>query len=257
MRPLDHDRYCTEVVTQTRQFAAQLSTAQLSLPVPACPGWTLADLGRHVGGNLRTVGTAVLTGRPVDDTGSQVPGASGPADNDPVAMEAWLLTEADRFASAMLAAGPAAEVQVWGIEGTTAFWARRAAHDVVVHRADVAAALGSAYHVAPDMAADAIDELLELFEGEDVELGPAGRSIHLHATDTGGTEERAAEWFIELDDEGFGWRRAHGRATVTLRGPLSDLLRVFHRRLPPRSEGLEVLGETALLDRWLQQVALR
>jgi len=46
-------------------------------------------------------------------------------------------------------------------------------------------------------------------------------------------------------------------ATVTLRGPIADVLRVFHRRLPADSGRVEVLGEADLLPFWLERVPLR
>jgi hypothetical protein len=67
----------------------------------------------------------------------------------------------------------------------------------------------------------------------------------------------AAEWLIELGADGFTWRRGHEKATVALRGPLADVLRVFYRRLPAGSERVEVVGDAALLDFWLERVSLR
>ncbi len=114
MALLTHDRYCDEVITQTDLLRDTLQGADLSLDVPTCPDWTLAQLVRHIGGNLR-----------------------------------------------------------------------------------------------------------------------------------------------ELGADGFTWRRGHEKATVALRGPLTDVLRVFYRRLPADSERVEVLGEAALLDFWLERVSLQ
>jgi hypothetical protein len=146
---------------------------------------------------------------------------------------------------------------------STSFWARRAAIDLVIHRADAAGTVRAGYAVAPDLAADAVDELLELISDPQVagssphlaELRGPGGSIHLHATDAEPALE--AEWLIELVADGFTWRRGHARATVALRGPLADVMRVFWRRLPAGSERVEVLGDAALLDFWLQRVAIR
>ncbi|MDX5568771.1 hypothetical protein PYK79_43110 [Streptomyces sp. ID05-04B] len=44
-------------------------------------------------------------------------------------------------------------------------------------------------------------------------------------------------------------------ATVVLRGPLTSVLLAFYRRLPPDSPGLEVLGERAVLEFWLENTA--
>jgi uncharacterized protein (TIGR03083 family) len=259
---LGHDRYCDEIIAQTDLFRDLLKGRDLSVTVPTCPDWTLAELARHIGGHLRSVETAVRTGTAVRDPGRQVPDAAGPDGDDPATLDAWLADAAARFAATLRDAGPAAEAWVWAFQRSTAFWARRAAQDLVIHRADAAGTVHADYTVAPELAADAIDELLELFSDPDVaassprlaELRGPGRSIHLHATDT--EPGLAAEWLIELGTDGFTWRRGHEKATVALRGPLTDVLRVFYRRLPADSERVEVLGEAALLDFWLERVSL-
>src|SRR6266536_351413 len=227
---LGHDRYCDEVVTQTDLLRDLLKGSDLSVTVPTCPDWTLAELVRHIGGHLRSVETAVRPRTAVDQPDTQ---------------------------------GPAAEARVWALRRSTAFWARRAAHDLVIHRADAAVTVRADYTVAPEVAADAIDELLELISDPQVagssprlaELRGPGDSIHLHATDT--EAGLAAEWLIELGTDGFTWRHGHQKATVALRGPLADVLLVFYRRLPADSERVQVLGEAALLDFWLERVSLR
>jgi uncharacterized protein (TIGR03083 family) len=263
MTVLAHDRYCDEVITQTDLLRDILQGADLPVTVPTCPDWTLAELVRHLGGHLRSVEMAVRTRTAVEDPGRQVPDVAGPDGDDLVALDAWLAEGAARFADTLRDAGPDIEARVWAFQRSTAFWARRATNDLVIHRADAAGTVHADYAVAPDLAADAIDELLELISDPQVaassprlaELRGPGRSIHLHATDT--EPDLAAEWLIELGTDGFTWRRGHEKATVALRGPLADVLRVFHRRLPADSERVEVLGEAALLDFWLERVSLR
>ncbi|WP_320779684.1 maleylpyruvate isomerase N-terminal domain-containing protein, partial [Streptomyces sp. CRN 30] len=92
MTPLAHDRFCDEIIRQTRQLSALLADgADLGATVPTCPDWTLEELVRHVGRALlwtehivRTRATADL---PVDD----VPGTGGPARRgDAGALREWL-----------------------------------------------------------------------------------------------------------------------------------------------------------------------
>lgn len=259
---LGHDRYCDEVIAQTDLLSDVLKGADLSVIVPTCPDWTLADLVRHIGGNLHAAEMAVRTGTAVGSPDQQVPEGTGPAGDNPAALDAWLAEGAARFADTLRQAGPAAQAQIRGLQRSTAFWARRAAHDLVIHRADAAGTVGADYAVAPELAADAIDELLELISDPQVaaasprlaELRGTGKSIHLHATDTAAGS--AAEWLIELGPDGFTWRHGHEKSTVALRGPLADVLLVFYRRLPADSERVEVLGEAALLDFWLERVSL-
>src|SRR6266545_6292121 len=229
MTLLGHDRYCDEVIIQTDLLRDVLKGADLSVIVPTCPDWTLAQLVRHIGGNFRALETAVRTSTAVVDPGKQIPEVAGPAGDDPAALDAWLAEGAARCADALRRAGPAAVAQVWVFQQPTAFWARRAALDLVVHRADAAGTVSADYTVAPELAADAIDELLELMSDPQVaassprlaELRGPGKSIHLHATDT--EAGLAAEWLVELGTDGFTWRRGHEKATVALRGQLADV----------------------------------
>jgi uncharacterized protein (TIGR03083 family) len=259
MPPLPYDRFCDEVVTQTGLLRELVAGADLSVTVPTTPDWDLAKLLRHIGGNLRALETAVGTGTAVTEPEGQVPDHGGPPGDDPAALDAWLASAAERAAETLRRAGPEVQAQLWTVRWPTALWARRAAHDLVVHRADAAGAVGAPYAVAPDLAADAIDEFLDLLrnlppaEPRSAD-GPAG-TVHLHATDGGSGQE--LEWLVELAPPTFTWRRAHERADVAVRGPLADLLRVVTRRLPPSADGVEVLGDRALLDAWLERLVLR
>lgn len=266
MTSLEHGRFCDEVVNQTGLLVATLEDADLSANVPTTPDWDLSDLVRHIGGNLRSLETAVRTGEAVTDPGRQIPGHGGPPGDDPAALFAWLSEAAGRCAATLRAAGPEVEAQLWTVRWPTAAWARRAAHDLLVHRADAAGTVGAAYTVAPDLAADALDEFLELFSSPqvagaapDAEAGDPGPSgtIHLHATDTGPSPEVPSEWLVELASPTFTWRHAHEKATVAVRGPLTDVLLVAYRRLPPDADGVELLGDRAVLDAWLERVSLQ
>jgi uncharacterized protein (TIGR03083 family) len=266
MPGLGHDRYCDEIVAQTDLLGDVVSGADLSVTVPTTPDWTLADLVRHIGGNLRSLEQAVRTGTAVTEPERQVPGHGGPPGDDPAALDAWLSEAARRCAATLRAAGPDAQAQMWTVVWPAAAWARRAAQDLVVHRADAAGAVGAAYTVDPDLAADALDEFLDLMSHPQVaeaaaadgdpSPGPGpGGTVHLHATDTG--PDVASEWLIELTSPGFTWRHAHDKATVAVRGPIADVLRVAYRRLPPDTEGVEVFGDRSLLDALLERLVLR
>lgn len=255
MTPLSHDRYCDEILAQTDALRAVLTGADLTATVPTCPDWTLRELAVHVGGAHRWVGEIVRTRAAEDIPEDKVPGSEGPDGDDPAALDAWLAEGAAATVAALREAGPDAEVWTWAWERRTAFWARRMTHETAVHRADAALAARAPYTVDADVAADTIEEWLRIVsfaqEGGDpeaAELSGGGRSLHLHATDVPG-----AEWLIEFGDDRFTWRHAHEKATVALRAPLTDLMLVFNRRLEPTSPRVEVLGDAALLDFWLDR----
>jgi len=266
MTSLPHDRFCDEVVTQTGLLREVVAGADLSATVPTAPDWTLAGLLGHVGGNLRALEQAVRTGTPVTEPDREVPGHAGPGGDDPAALEAWLASAAEAAAATLRSAGPDAEAQLWMVRWPTAAWARRAAHDIVVHRADAAGTVGAAYRVDGDLAVDAVDEFLDLLSDPAVagsgdgraraggDPGPGG-TVHLHATDAG--PGLPAEWLVTLEPPTFRWRHAHEKATVAVRAPLADVLRVVTRRLSPDAAGVEVLGDRAVLDAWLERLRLQ
>ncbi|MEU9116129.1 maleylpyruvate isomerase family mycothiol-dependent enzyme [Streptomyces sp. NPDC048483] len=259
---LTHDRYCDQLLAETTQFRQILRDADLSATVPTCPDWTLADLARHVGGAHRWAGTIVAT-RATEFVSLRSQVLKGPDGKDPDALDAWLAEGVEGTVAALREAGPDTEVWTWSPVQRAGFWARRMTHETVVHRADAATATGTAFDVPQDVAADCLEEYLQLWalpvlterraEHAADPFGP-GRSIHLHATDT--PPELHAEWFLDLTGDRLTHRRTHEKATVALRGPLTDVLRVVHRRLPADSDRVEVLGDRALLDRWLTWASL-
>lgn len=253
---LTHERYCDEIVRLTDELRATLMGADLDTTVPTCPDWTLRELALHVGRAQRWAGEIVRTRATEAVAPEKVP-ARAPEGDDPAALDAWLADGAAGTAAALREAGPQTEVWSWVREQRAGFWARRMAIETVVHLADAALAAKVPYTVAPELAADTIDERLQILafaqaqgDPRGAELRGAGRSLHLHATDV-----PDAEWLIELGEDGFTWRRAHGKATAALRGPLTDLMLVFNRRLAPDSDRVEVLGDAGLLDFWLARTA--
>ncbi|KUN01654.1 hypothetical protein AQI95_30255 [Streptomyces yokosukanensis] len=259
MTLLAHDRYCDEIAHQVEQLRAVVTSgADLSATVPTCPDWSLEDLVRHMGGALRWVDTLVRTRAQENVPAERIPLAKGPEkQGDAAALDEWLAETGDLVVAALREAGPDTAVWAWAGVANSAFWARRMAHEITVHRADATLAAGLPYEVAPDIAVDALDEWLQLVQWVQrnmphdaaKDLRRPGSSIHLHATDPA----LNAEWLIELGEESIAWRRGHEKATVALRGPVTSVLLAFYRRLPLDSPGLEVLGERELLEFWLRR----
>lgn len=258
--PMGYDRHCAEIAVQADLLRSSLGDADLTTPVPSCPGWNLGQLLRHLGGAHRWAETIVRTRATQPPSDEDFRDLSGYTDRDPDVLGAWLAEGAAQLADTLRAAGP--DAQMWtAVPGeTAAFWARRFAHETVVHRADAVLALGAEFTVDEDVALDAVDEWMQLgslpmmfeFHPEMRALLGPGRTLHLHASDT--APETGAEWLVDLTGDSITWRRAHEEAAVTVRGPLTDLLLVVYRRRPARGEGLEIVGDTQLLDFWLERV---
>ncbi|MER7133321.1 maleylpyruvate isomerase family mycothiol-dependent enzyme [Streptosporangium saharense] len=258
--PLGHDRHCAEIVTQTDQLRAAVAGADLAAPVPSCPEWNLAQLLRHVGHGHRWAETIVRTraSAPPPDTALRDLPADVP--QDPAELDVWLADGARRLAETLREAGPHARTWVPVETETSGFWARRFAHETLVHRADATLAAGREFTAGQEVAVDALDEWMELAslpQMLDVNprqrelLGP-GRTIRLHATDAG--VQAGAEWVVDLTGDAVVCRRGRERAAVALHGPLTALLLVVYRRRPARGGGVEILGDEWLLDFWLDRI---
>lgn len=261
MTRLGYDRYREEAGRQLALFRETLVGADLTVTVPTCPEWTLGELARHTGGALRWVEAHVRTRAEKHIPESDVPGVPGPGDDDPAGLDAWLAETAELLDAALGEATGETAVWAWAGEHTAEFWARRMTHEVAVHRADAAVAAGVEYVVAPEVAADAIDEWLEIVQyvqrtdlaDNARELRGGGRTIHLHAV--GADDALNAEWVVELAEEGVVWRRGHEKADVALRGPLTEVLLAFYRRRGLDSGRVEVLGDRELLEFWLERAS--
>ncbi|TGD89216.1 maleylpyruvate isomerase family mycothiol-dependent enzyme [Mycolicibacterium sp. CH28] len=245
----------TALVAENAAFGELLRHADLSTPVPTCPGWTLEQLMRHVGRGDRWCAQIVAEQSMDAIDPRTVAGGKPPAGLD--AQIAWLHDGPRQLLDAVARTGP--ETPVWTFLGPrpASWWIRRRLHEVVVHRADAALALGIDFDVEPALAADAITEYLERVVVRADEEGPAGGdrpvgdglSLHLHATDPGLGE--AGEWTILGRLDGIALDHEHGKSTAALRGPARSLLLAVVRRRAAAQEGLEIFGDPAVWDTWL------
>ena len=151
----------------------------------------------------------------------------------------------------------------WADDQTAGFWLRRITHDTLVHRLDAELAEGRPISaLAPDMAADSVSDLLEMFSIlPRIDDFPAlsrlrghGQTLHFHATDPG--LATAGEWLAHHAPSGVEWEHRHAPADATLRGPALDLLLVLSRRAPLDTSRLEASGDSELLAHWLEHSRL-
>jgi uncharacterized protein (TIGR03083 family) len=235
---------------------AQIIDGDLDRPVPTCPGWTFRQLATHVGRGHRWAAQIVATRAAEPIPMREV--ADGKLPEDPARHGPWLNQGAEQLVEAVTAAGGDL---VWTMTGMcpASFWARRRADEAAVHLADAQLAAGRDVDLAPDLAADGVDEWLALLAAgtEDTteqvrarDLRGDGQTLHFHATDPGlsGT----GEWLVTRIPSGITVERGHGKADVAVRGPAADLLLILTRRLPPSAPGAEIFGDRALLTHWLE-----
>jgi uncharacterized protein (TIGR03083 family) len=180
------------------------------------------------------------------------------APRDPGAWSDWLIAGAGRLARAVRDCGPDGPVWTWRAEGTAGFWLRKMLHDELVHRFDIELACGGPDEVAPDVAADGVQDLLASIamlshtgsaDPIFARLVGTGETMQLQATDPGLT---GAEWLVERTPAGLRWRPGQAPADVTLRARARELLLVVNRRLDPDGQGVEVTGDRGLFTHWLE-----
>jgi uncharacterized protein (TIGR03083 family) len=247
--------FATLLIAENAAFADLLRDADLSIPVPTCPEWTLEQLMRHVGRGDRWC-AQIVADQSMDFIDPRtVAGGKPPEGRDNEI--AWLHAGAQQLIDAVAQTG--ADTPVWTFLGPrpAKWWIRRRLHEIVVHRADAAIALGTEYDVDAAVAADAITEWLERVVIQADEEGPAGgdrpvgdgQSVHMHASDAGLGD--AGEWTILGRPDGIAVDHEHGKATVALRGPARSLLLAVVRRRTAAEEGLEIFGDQGVWDTWL------
>lgn len=247
------DDLCAQITDSTATIAGLVSGTDLTRRVPTCPDWTLAELTTHVGRGQRWAAEIVATRSPEFIPFRQVP--DGRLPDDRREHPDWLRAGASRLIAAL---GSAGTDLVWTHQGIApaTYWARRMAHETVVHRADAQIALGLPAVIDPVIAADGIDEWLGfLTSPQPGEADPrlavldGGRVLHLHATDEGLGAD--GEWLVHSTAGHVAVDHGHGRGGVAVRGPASSLLLLLVRRLAPGAAPLEVIGDRSLLDAWL------
>jgi uncharacterized protein (TIGR03083 family) len=253
---MDTSAYVKAVVEQTSTLADRVHDRDAAIPVPTCPEWTLADLVDHVGATQRMV--AMLVGAQLTEP-SRAYAAYVPGPTDSSQWRAWLNEGAAKARQAF--ASVTDDTPVWDPSGGGAgvpFWSRRLFGEVCVHGADAAAALGLPYELAPELAVAALEDWLETMTSRGYwENKPAfadamrgdGQTLHFHATDAPG------EWVARRQPDMVVLERTHTKADVAVRGPAADLLLVISRRRPlDAAPALEVHGDRALFDHWIQHM---
>ncbi len=246
----DHGRYAEALEAEARRFAAAVAQGDLAGRVPSCPDWDLAELVRHQGLVHRWV-TKVVSSRTQERVDwSGLPDRPRPA--EPAGQADWLLRGALVLVDLLRESGPDTRVWGWAREQHTGWWARRMAHETLVHRIDAELAVGGIGPVDAELAADSIDELLHNAGAPSARAFPnraklsgEGGTLHLHCTDVHG------EWMLRRTPEGFSVEPGHGKGDAALRGPAAELMLLLNKRLPDGAGEVEYLGDDAVTALWL------
>lgn len=192
-------------------------------PVPSCPGWTGADLARHV--------AEVYLHKTETMRQGTWPAPWPPELPDPLSA----LDDAYRQLTGEFAARAVTDKALtwYAHDQTVGFWLRRMAQETVIHRLDAELAAGVEHDPIPaDLAVDGIDELLTCFLAYASEEDPDevreyladcdGRTVQI-ATD-------AAGWQVQLGPETITVERGESDAEAAVLGEPGAVLRWLWRR---------------------------
>lgn len=225
------------VAAVRREGSGLLAAAALGADaeIPSCPGWTVGDLVVHVGRIYRRVATLIST-----RATSRLDHEPELPEGEPIEVVGELLDDlVDQFGEA----DPDTPVWNWS-EGpdVAAFWARRMAHESAVHRFDAQRAHGVAEPVDGELAADGVDELLDV-------LVPRVLSRDGTSLPDGGlclvAEQDGGEWRLRLGPDGAERLDVAPAGATTVTGTTSALLLALYGRVP--WDSLQVSGDADLV----------
>ncbi|MGY1821338.1 maleylpyruvate isomerase family mycothiol-dependent enzyme [Geodermatophilus sp. SYSU D00079] len=216
-----------------QEVDAGFTTARWSTPVPWVPAWTVRDLVGHLGAVHRWATAIVRAGTADRPAPPPAPPEDGLVD--------WYAAGLTDLLHALRDTPP--DSPCWHMspaaERTAASWARRQAHELVVHRMDLEGAAGVPLTaVDPDLAEDGVDELLRVVVPRWAHTEPlrtATASVAVRSTDTGRT------WLVRVTDGVVEVRDDAAPADARLEAPAEQLL----RRLWGRPAEVTVGGDTA------------
>jgi uncharacterized protein (TIGR03083 family) len=260
---MDVATYIEAVQVEGARLAAAAAAAEPDAPVPTCPEWAVRDLVFHVGAVHRWVTEYVRRGH-TEPGAVDFAAARGPAPDDAGLVD-WFLTGHAALVAALRGAPP--DLRCWTFlpaPSPLAFWARRQAHEITIHRVDSElAAAATVSRIDSALAADGIDEMLVGFAST---RGRASAGDQRKQRNQGERDEiKATVIEVRCTDESAGWTVRLGSGGVaatatevgsdmaadcTVRGTSVDIYMTLWRRGSPAAlrvegdgRGLELLLE--------------
>lgn len=217
----------------------------LDARVPGTPDWNLGELGIHIVDVQRWAARIVNVGEPGEpDIPLPAPGEAADA----------LAKSSTDLLKALDGADP--DDPCWNFSTapqTKAFWFRRQALEVSLHRWDAESAVSvDPQHLDPAVAVDVIDEFIRIMlqrviDREGLNLANITDDVHVHCTDTDGLG-LPGEWTFAVADGRLVVSNEHRKAAVAVRAPAPDVALFLYNRVP--ADNVEILGDSEVLERW-------
>jgi uncharacterized protein (TIGR03083 family) len=233
---LTHLGFVDALRREAAQVSALLAAADLAAPVPSCPGWQVRDLVDHLGGVHRWTTEIVRTGER-----ARFPDSPAGAD-----LVRWFDDGAERLAKTLTDAEPTRACWTMAPPQEVVFWSRRQAHEAMVHRWDLATALGAPADLDPALASDGIDEAVLMFFPRQIALGRQARLTDSVALVEVGSGRR---WVLQSDGTATDHDSADVDATVS--GGAAALLLLLWQRVDLAESAVDVDGDGSAARRVL------
>lgn len=228
--------YLAEFQRTAAELTAVFETVDPAAAVPACPGWTVADLALHIGGGQRWAASILLSG-----VAQKIPEVL----RTTISWADWYAGTTAALVAAIRAVD--ADEPCWNfapVEQRAGFWTRRRLHETAIHLVDAlqaggddrepgaVRADGNEVGVIPAaVAADGVDEVFGVFLPRMLARGfpPAvTRQVGVRAVDTGD------EWTLTPAGVGDPPRldRSGAEGEAVISGTAADLDLCLWKRLP-------------------------
>ncbi|MFJ8825453.1 maleylpyruvate isomerase family mycothiol-dependent enzyme [Streptomyces sp. NPDC102467] len=234
--------------------AAVAAAPGLDAQVPTCPGWTLLDLVKHLGGGDR-YWAAIVGAGPADAPSAEatVARAALEAPREREVLLPWLAASTQLLLSALREAGPDAGCWAWWSAQQTprasGGVARHRVQESAVHTYDAQLAAGAPQPLPAEVALDGVEEFLFTCVATPSAWPHKPTAFDFHTAE-------GRSWRLTVDGDGAASIRIPAATAATgedsdaagasIHGTASELVLYLYGRIP--DESLHVDGDAGLLD---------
>ncbi|THA50565.1 maleylpyruvate isomerase family mycothiol-dependent enzyme [Streptomyces sp. A1136] len=234
--------------------AAVAAAPSLDAQVPTCPGWTLFDLVKHLGGGDR-YWAAIVGAGPADAPPAEATAARAALElsREREALPAWLSASTQLLLSALREAGPESGCWTWWPASqspqTSGGVARHRAQETAVHTYDAQLTGGAPQPLPVEPALDGVEEFLFTVCATQSAWPHKPTAFDFHAAE-------GRSWRLTVDGDGARSTRITAPTSATgedsdaagasIYGTASELVLYLYDRI--QAESLHVDGDAGLLD---------
>jgi len=233
---MEYAEFVDAIEREVDRIADAANRGAMTDPSPTCPAFTKRELISHIGEFVGLWTHLICEGRDVEKTPYSELGEQDPS--------TWLAGLGEAMVGQFRSTHADQAMWTWNPdEQRVGFAARRACHELSIHRVDIELISGASSAVEAHVAADGIDEVMFLAaRGASMGYRPSGsgETMHLHGTDVDD-----AEWMIHLDPDNVTATHEHAKADLAIRASVSDLEMLLYQR--PTLGAVDYFGDKKVI----------